>query len=273
MDYFWLSVAAAVAGAINSVAGGGTLVTFPTLLWALGGGVNAQAAVLANTTSTVALWPGSLGGMWGYRREFLGTERWLRLLLLPSLVGGSLGAWLLVTLPAESFKRLVPWLILTATLLFLLQPWIARRTGIGRPHEAPSLAVTGAIIGFQFLVAVYGGYFGAGIGILMLSALAMTGLGDIHRMNALKTLFGTAINGLAVVIFVLDGQVAWKYVVPMALASILGGFLGAAGARRLNRNLVRLVVVAIGLSLAAYYFWRTYGTAAGPAAVESRQPE
>lgn len=259
MDYFWLCLAAAAAGAINSVAGGGTLVTFPTLMWALGGLTNAQAAVLANTTSTVALWPGSLGGMWGYRREFAGTGYWLRLLLLPSLLGGCLGAWLLVSLPAESFKLAVPWLILTATLLFLLQPWMARVTGIGQPHAPPSPTVIVAIIIFQFLVAVYGGYFGAGIGILMLSALALTGLGDIHRMNALKTLYATSINGLAVLIFCWRGQVEWKYVLPMAVAAIVGGFLGAAGARRLNRGLVRLIVIATGLSLSTYYFFRYYG--------------
>jgi uncharacterized membrane protein YfcA len=258
MDYVWLCLSAAVAGAINSIAGGGTLVTFPTLVWALGG--TAEAAVLANTTSTVALWPGSLGGMWGYRREFAGTKRWMQLLLAPSLIGGIVGALLLVTMPAESFKRLVPWLILTATLLFLLQPSIARWMDIGHAHAEPKPMTTLGIVGFQFLVSIYGGYFGAGIGILMLSALAMTGLGDIHRMNALKTLFGTLINGAAVAIFVC-GNVEWKYVAPMAVASILGGFAGAAGARQLNRTVVRSIVIAIGLILSTYYFVRIYGLA------------
>jgi uncharacterized membrane protein YfcA len=260
MDYFWLCLAAALAGAINSVAGGGTLVTFPTLVWALvaSGYDEAKAAVWANTTSTVALLPGSIGGMWGYRREFAGTARWIRLLLVPSLVGGIVGSILLVTMPAESFRRLVPWLILTATVLFLSQPWIAKRTGIGQPHAEPTTAVQSGIVLFQFLVAVYGGYFGAGIGILMLSALAMMGLGDIHRMNALKTLFGTCINGIAVAVFVSRGEVEWKYVAPMAAASVLGGFAGAAGARRLNRNVVRSVVIAIGLVLSTYYFVSIY---------------
>jgi uncharacterized membrane protein YfcA len=258
MDYVWLCLAAALAGAINSVAGGGTLVTFPMLMLVLGRSLpDEQAAVLANTTSTVALWPGSLGGMWGYRREFAGTGRWMRWLLAPSLVGGIIGAVLLVTLPAESFKLLVPWLILTATLLFLSQPSIARWMDIGHAHAEPSPSTKVAIIAFQFFVAIYGGYFGAGIGILMLSALAMTGLGDIHRMNALKTLFGTLINGAAVAVFVC-GKIEWRYVAPMAVASILGGFVGAASARRLDRNLVRSIVVAIGLVLSTYYFVRIY---------------
>jgi len=262
MNYFWLCLAAAIAGAINSVAGGGTLVSFPILVWVLAQSESPdKAAVLANTTSTVALWPGSVGAMWGYQREFQGTGHWMRLLLAPSLVGGIIGAVLLVQLPPESFRRLVPWLILTATLLFLLQPWIARRTGIGQPHEQPTAAVTAAIVLFQFLVSIYGGYFGAGIGILMLSALAMTGLDDIHRMNALKTLFGTAINGIAVVVFVSRGEVEWRYVAPMAVASVVGGFVGAASARRLDRNLVRNVVVAIGLVLSTYYFVRIYFSA------------
>jgi uncharacterized membrane protein YfcA len=261
MNYVWLCLAAAIAGAINSVAGGGTLISFPMLVWVLTQTESPdQAAVIANATSTVALWPGSLASMWGYRREFEGTGRWMRLLLAPSLIGGVIGAVLVITLPAESFRRLVPWLILTATLLFLSQPWIARRTGIGQPHEQPTAAVTGAIIAFQFLVAVYGGYFGAGIGILMLSSLAMTGLDDIHRMNALKTLFGTAINGIAVAVFIYGGKVDWQYVAPMAVASIVGGFLGAASARRLDRNLVRNVVVVIGLVLSTYYFVRIYLT-------------
>lgn len=256
MTDLWLCIASAVAGAINSVAGGGTLLTFPALDFALGG--SAEMAVVANATSTVALLPGSIGGMWGYRREFAGSGRWLRLLIVPSLLGGALGAWCLVALPKEAFQQLVPWLILTATTLFLLQPWIARRTGIGQPHAEPRPGALVAICAFQFLVAVYGGYFGAGIGILMLSALAMIGMSDIHRMNALKSLFGTCINGLAAALFIAQGQVNWRYALPMAAAAVVGGFGGAAVARRMNRNVVRGGVVAIGFALSSYYFVRTY---------------
>uniref|UniRef100_A0A7C2K105 Probable membrane transporter protein n=1 Tax=Schlesneria paludicola TaxID=360056 RepID=A0A7C2K105_9PLAN len=256
MEYVWLCLSAFAAGAVNSVAGGGTLLSFPTLVWVLGG--SAEAAVIANATSTVALLPGSVASMWGYRREFAGTSHWVRWLLPPSVAGGIAGALLLILLDPEAFRRLVPWLILSATLLFLLQPAIARWTGIGQPHKEPSRSTLLAIVAFQFGVAVYGGYFGAGIGILMLSALAMMGIGDIHRMNALKTLFGTGINLLAAAVFIVGGQVNWKFAAPMTLAAILGGFYGAHFARRLDRRLVRGLVIAIGFSLAAYYFTRVY---------------
>ena len=204
-DYVFLFLVAAVAGAINSVAGGGTLLTFPALCVALGRArpdlTPAMAAVWANATSTVALCPGSLAGMWGYREELRQTRQWIVVLIWPSLIGGYIGSKLVMVLPAETFKVLVPWLILTAALLFLLQPYIARWTGIGKPHAAASRGTMVGIICFQFLVAIYGGYFGAGIGILMLSSLALIGLSDIHQMNGLKTLLALAINGVSVAVF------------------------------------------------------------------------
>lgn len=251
-------MASVLAGAVNAVAGGGTLLTFPTLMWVLGGHVHPEAAVLANTTSTTALLPGSLGGMWGYRREFHGTQVWLWRLFPPSIIGGFLGAVLLVYLPATSFRRLVPWLILLATLLFFLQPAISRWLGLGEPHQQPRSSHVVLLIIYQFLVSVYGGYFGAGIGILMLSSLALTGLSSIHQMNALKTLFAATINALAVLVFIGRGQIAWLYVFPMALSSVIGGIIGAASARRLPKIWVRYLITAIGFSLTVYYFWR-YG--------------
>lgn len=253
LDYLSLCGAAAAGGAINSVAGGGTLLTFPALFAALG--ASDEASVIANATSTVALFPGSLAGMAGYRRELAEAPRWSLLLIVPSLIGGYFGSRLVIWLPSATFKMLVPWLILTAALLFWLQPWIARRIGIGRDHApATRRSIAGAIV-FQLFVALYGGYFGAGIGILMLSALAMMGLGDIHRMNALKTLLGSCINGVAVVVFIAGGKVNWPIATAMAAAAIAGGYLGAHFARRLDRNLVRRTVVAIGFMLAAYYFY------------------
>ena len=256
MPLFWLCLSAFAAGAVNSVAGGGTLLSFPTLVWVLGG--TAEAAVIANATSTVALLPGSLASMGGYRREFVGTGRWIRWLMAPSLAGGMVGSLLLVMLDPESFRRLVPWLILTATLLFLLQPTIAQWTGIGQAHSEPTRGMMLGIVAFQFLVAVYGGYFGAGIGILMLSALSMMGIGDIHQMNALKSLFGTGINLLAAIVFVISNQVEWRYAAPMTVAAILGGYFGAHFARRLDKRVVRAMVIAIGFTLATYYFARIY---------------
>lgn len=251
-----LCLVAAIGGAINSVAGGGTLLTFPALIAALGG--TAEAAVWANATSTVALFPGSLAGMAGYRRELLAARAWIKLLLWPSLLGGLIGSLLLMLLPAESFKKLIPWLLLTAATLFWLQPRLSRRLAAqsGQTTAQPQHVVLVAI--FQLLVGIYGGYFGAGIGILMLTALGMMGLHDIHQMNGLKTLFAAAINGVAVVVFITSGKVHWPFAIAMALAAIAGGYGGAHVARRLDRNLVRRAVILIGLLLGVYYLHKSY---------------
>src|SRR5487761_1164492 len=256
LDIISLCAVSAVAGAINSVAGGGTLLTFPDLFAALGG--SAEAAVIANATSTVALFPGSLAGMAGYRRELFAARLWARLLLLPSLSGGLIGSLLLIRLPAESFMALVPLLILTAALLFWLQPRIALATGLGKASDASGPRNLGMVTFFQFCVAIYGGYFGAGIGILMLTALSLMGLHDIHQMNGLKTLFGAAINGVAVVVFITSGKVNWPLSLWMALAATIGGYGGARVARRLDRNFVRRVVVLIGFALASYYLFQQW---------------
>ena len=252
----FLCTAAFFAGAINSVAGGGTLLTFPALTWILGS--SAAASVIANATSTVALFPGSIAATWGYRREMAGQGGWIMPLMIPSLIGSFIGTWLVVTQPAKIFQEMVPWLILAAAVLFMLQPAITKWTGIGKPHAHPSKQTMIGIIGFQFLIALYGGYFGAGIGILMLSSLALMGLGDIHRMNALKSLLASAINGMSVAMFVANGKVDWTYAVPMIAAGIAGGFVGASVSRKLDKNVVRWVVIAIGFGLATYYFTRVY---------------
>ncbi len=254
LNYASLCLAAVVAGAINSIAGGGTLLTFPALFAALG--ASAEASVIANATSTVALFPGSVASMAAYRDELRDTPRWTLLLVIPSVLGGYVGSRLVTTLPPETFRTLVPWLILTAASLFWLQPRIAVWFGVGRErHTATRQAIAGAM-SFQLLVAVYGGYFGAGIGILMLSALAMMGLGDIHRMNALKTLLGSCVNGIAVAVFIVNKKVNWQIAAAMAVAAIAGGYFGARAARKLDRNLVRRIVIGIGFFLAAYYFYR-----------------
>jgi uncharacterized membrane protein YfcA len=252
LTYALLGLAAFVAGAVNSLAGGGTLLTFPVLL-------SVQPPVLANATSTVALMPGSAAGAWGYRRELRGTRAWLLLLGPPSLAGGLVGALLLISLPEDYFDALIPWLLLTASLLFVFQPALGRfvlsHPEVGLPRPGVCLAV----VGFQFLVAVYGGYFGAGIGILMLTSLAFMGLGDIHRMNAVKTFLAACINGVSILVFVAGDRVAWHYGLSMALAGILGGFCGAHFGRRLPQAAVRWFVIAVGLALSAYYFARQAG--------------
>ncbi len=234
--------AAFLAGMINSIAGGGTLVSFPALIW-LG-----LPPVTANATSTVAIWPGSLGSMWGYRRELATAERWLLALILPSAVGGILGAILLRWTPPPTFARLVPWLILFATLLFMAQEPIQRRLKTTHTHS-----LAGAML-FQFFVALYGGYFGAGIGILMLAALSILGLTDIHQMNGLKNLFALSINGVAALYFIWAKMVYWPDVLIMALGAIAGGYGCAGLARRLGRTAVRRIVILIGFGMTISLF-------------------
>jgi uncharacterized membrane protein YfcA len=255
-DYALLCAAAVLAGAVNSIAGGGTLLTFPLLYAALGS--TATASVVANATNTVALVPAAVAALAGYRREIVEERFWATMLMGPSLLGGALGSLLVVTLPPESFQVAVPWLILAAAVLFALQPQIARWTGIGTRHARPSPRMVAGAVVFQLVVAVYGGYFGAGMGILMLAALAMIGVDDIHRMNAVKSLLGAVVNGTSVFVFVASGKIYWPYAVAMAVASSVGGYVGAHTARRVNRWLVRAAVVALGFLLAGYYFYREF---------------
>ena len=243
-------VAALVAGMINSVAGGGTLVTFPTLVWI------GRDPIIANVTSTVALWPGSLGGMLGFRRELGNSRRWMLLLAGPSICGGLLGAMLLLRTPSQHFAAIVPYLILFATTLFAVQePLMRRLQRHGGPLPPLSSAPlrtawwSGAAM-FQFLVALYGGYFGAGIGILMLAALGVLGFTDIHQMNGLKNFFAVCINLVAAAYFVVCGAVNWEDAIVMAAGAVAGGYGGAGLARRLGRPFVRRAVIAIGLAMA-----------------------
>ncbi len=258
-QYVLLCLSAVLAGAVNSVAGGGTLLTFPVLLAVLTHQMGSEklASVVANQTSTTALIPGIFAAAWGYRRQFVHHKQWLKWLLPPSMIGGLIGGWLVVAFP-DQFSALVPWLISVAALLFVLQPQIAKWTGIGQPHEHPHGATVAAIVIFQFFVAIYGGYFGAGIGILMLSSLGLMGLGDIHVMNGLKNCLAFSINTMALLIFITRGDIAWNLAVPMIFASIVGGFLGSTLAQKIDRQIVRRIVVVIGFSLATYYFWRQF---------------
>lgn len=237
---------------MNSIAGGGTLLTFPALI-ALG-----VPPINANATSTVALWPGSISSVWGYRALLRGARPWAVGFALPSLLGGGLGAWLLLRTPAERFSDIVPWLVLAATGLFMVQRrvmvWLARR----RPPSGEGLARDGDeiltsrwpppyILLYQFLVAVYGGYFGAGVGILMLAALGFMGLTNIHRMNGLKNWGGVCMNLVAAAIFTFSGLVNWPVALAMAIGAVAGGYLGSRTAQRVPQDLVRGSVVAIGL--------------------------
>jgi uncharacterized protein len=297
---FWkeavIAGAAFAAGLINSIAGGGTLVSFPALLW------TGRDPVLASATSTVALWPASLAGAYGFRREQKGGARLFLLFAAPSLAGGILGAVLLLRTPSHTFARLVPFLILFATLLLAVQEPLSRRlrgarskgrgagdeqvvvarsgtseigvnvlrgARVNRPSgadvderggdvhgEENSRAWWAGALVFQFFVGVYGGYFGAGIGILMLAALGLLGFTDIHRMNALKNLLALCINGVAALYFVASGAVIWADVLVMTLAAVAGGYSGARLAYRLGRRFVRLAVIAIGLAMSISLFFK-----------------
>ena len=247
--------AAFAAGLINSVAGGGTLVSFPTLLWI------GRDPIIANATNAVALWPGSLAGMVGFRRELAGSRRWMILLGAPSFAGGLVGAVLLLLTPSQTFSAIVPYLILFATLLFIAGEPINKRLRRSNIESADSSIDpgrawwTGAVI-FQFFVAVYGGYFGAGIGIMMLAALSLLGLSDIHRMNGLKNFFALSINGVAAAYFIWSGAVLWDDAIVMAAGAIAGGYGGAGLARKLGRSFVRRAVIVIGLAMALSLLFR-----------------
>ena len=236
-------LAAFAAGAINSVAGGGTLVSFPALV-GLG-----LPSITANATSTVAIWPGSFGGMLGFRRELRGMEPRMFALVVPSLIGGAVGAMLLKLTPTSVFDRLVPLLILFATCLFMAQDAVQRLLKIGSASTSGRGWFAG-VLAFQLAVGIYGGYFGAGLGIMMLAALSIIGLSDIHQMNGLKNLLALCINGVAALYFVWNGMVYWPDVVVMAVSAIAGGVGGAGLARRLGRLAVRRIVIAVGLVMA-----------------------
>jgi uncharacterized membrane protein YfcA len=240
--------AAFVAGAINSIAGGGTLVSFPTLIW-LG-----LPSVTANATSTVAIWPASVSSMFGYRRELSTAAPRMLVLVVPSLIGGIAGALLLRVTPTALFDALVPFLILFATLLFMAQEPIQRKLKAANAGAHTSTRWLAGAMLFQLFVALYGGYFGAGIGILMLAALSILGLSDIHQMNGLKNFFGGCINGIAAFYFIWARMVYWPFVVIMAMGAIVGGYSGAGLARRIGRTAVRRIVIAIGFAMAVSLF-------------------
>jgi uncharacterized membrane protein YfcA len=253
-----LFAAATGAGLMNALAGGGTILTFPALL------LLGESAIVANATSTVALLPGAAASLAGYRREVAPHRAWLRRLLLPSLLGGAAGSLLLLSTPEPLFARLAPRLILFATALFALQ-WLrgALRGGRGVSGSLAAGALAGgpplgaaAAFTAQLLISIYGGYSGAGIGILMLVVLGAMGLSDIHAMNGLKNFFGICINGVAAAIFVASGRVDWPAAAVMIAGAVAGGFAGARFGRFLGQNRARAAVVAIGLALALLLLFR-----------------
>lgn len=262
-----LVAAAFGAGVMNALAGGGTLLTFPALV------VLGLPGVVANATSTVALVPGAMASLYGYRREVETHREWLKTLLVPSLLGGALGSILLLATPEKSFARLAPLLVLFATVLFMVQGLVSRRLARAAPPPAAGgdAPVPADSIGspssrrrwvvatlLQLAVAVYGGYFGAGIGILMLALLGFLGISDIHAANGLKNFFGACINGVAAGYFLFQGAVVWPLALLLSGGAILGGYCGARLARTIGRAHARRAVIAIGLLATALLFVQSY---------------
>ena len=247
-----LLASAAAAGAVNAIAGGGTLLTFPTLL------LMGTPPVVANATSTLALVIGTAGSIFGYRRQVAAVRPWLRSFVPVSLAGGLLGSALLTHSSPEVFARLVPFLILFATVLFLSQGAFRR---LAKAGSAPAEAGRGlwVAVAFQFAVAVYGGYFGAGIGILMLASLGFLGLGDIHEMNALKNILGSLINLVAATWFVASGLIDWPKAAIMTVGALAGYFAGAHFSQRIPQQRVRVLITVIGFGMSAATFWKQFG--------------
>jgi uncharacterized membrane protein YfcA len=253
MHLLLLIVAAFAAGFINSIAGGGTLLTFPSLL------AVHVTPVAANATSTVALVPGSLASFWGYRRSGSGGRGDTLWFAVPSLLGGAVGALLLVKSGDRVFSRLVPWLLFGAVGLFMAQEplrrWSARRSLAPR-SEPRSLRLRVGVAAVQFLIAIYGGFFGAGIGILMLATMGFMGQSDIHQMNRLKNISAVAINGVAGITFALSGQVRWSLALIMMVSAVTGGYLSAGVAQRVGPVWARRAIVVIGIAIAVYTLLR-----------------
>ena len=242
------------AGLMNAIAGGGTIVTFPALIFA---GIS---SIDANATSTVALLPGTLAGIVGYRSNLPAMRKWIRFFVPVSVLGGLLGGILLTVTPTTLFDRLVPFLILFATVLFTshaLFVRIFRSKTILATQDISSGAMAVALIS-QFVVAVYGGYFGAGIGILMLATLSIMGFADIHEMNVLKNVIGFLINAVAAAYFVFVDLVDWKAAVIVALGSMAGGYSGAHFAQRISQRTVRHLITAVGLFITAVMFYKQF---------------
>lgn len=247
-----LAAGACLAGMMNAIAGGGTIITFPLLI-AFG-----MPAIQANATSTLALLVGIGGSLYGYRSTLRTVRPWIKRFSPVSIVGGLLGAWLLTRTSEQFFSHLVPYLILFATVLFLLSNFLRRLTGFdGNAPVIHSAHVTAAII-VQFGVAIYGGYFGAGIGILMLATLGLIGHSNIYEMNTIKTVLGALINVVAALYFVWAGLVIWPQMLVMTIGAAIGYYGGSTFSTRIPQGQVRILIVLIGLFLSGLFFWRQF---------------
>jgi hypothetical protein len=254
VDIVLLFVTAVLAGAINAVAGGGSFLTFPALVFV---GID---PITANATNTVVLWPGAVASTGAYRRELASERRIVIVLSIVSLVGGLIGALLLLAFRAyeEAFSALVPWLLLVATLLFgfggRLTQWVRSHIDL-RESSMTALVVASTL---HLIISIYGGFFGGGMGVLMLAAFSLIGMENIHVMNALKSLVSVLIKGIAVVAFVVAQAVVWPAALLMIVGAILGGYWGADIARRFPPATIKRVVLWMAIVITILFFYTTY---------------
>jgi uncharacterized membrane protein YfcA len=247
----FLFVAGVLGGALNAVAGGGSFIAFPALLF------TGVPPIPANATNTIALWTGVTASGGAFRQKLDTPRRVMVPLLVTSFIGGIAGAILLLKTPAHTFMKVLPWLMLGATLLFVFGKRLAGNRGSSVGRNATNSAIVGASI-FELFVAIYGGYFGGGVGIVNLAMLAAVGMTDIHEMNALKSVLGMAINGVAVIVFIVKGAVYWPQAIVMIAGAIVGGYFGAHYSMKLPQNWVRWSVILTGAGMTVYFFIKAY---------------
>jgi len=246
--------AALVAGVANAIAGGGSFITFPSLLF------TGMLPVNANATNTVAVWPGILASTSAYRKSLnLPLLSRVAPLIIVTLLGSVAGALLLLHTPQMTFMKMVPWLLLSGTILFAFGARITRWVNRRHPDHGPSGVTVAGVSFVQLLVGVYIGYYGAGVGFIILPLLSIMGIENIHSMNGLRTLLATCGNAVAVVLFILARAVVWPQALVMMVGAILGGYAGAHWAQKLKQKTMRYVVIAIGSGMTAYFFWKTRG--------------
>ncbi len=254
-DALLVGAGAFAAGAMNAMAGGGTFFSFPAMLAA---GV---PPVMANASNTVALWPASIASGWAYRREAMRHGRWAALLAVISVLGGLIGGLLLLAVSNETFSKLVPWLLLTATTLFAFAPQVSKLIAWMKGHmKIASSDQPGSKGGalFQLVVAVYGGFFGAGMGILTLAALSIQGFEDAQEINALKNLTSAMNYTVAALTFVIAGAISWPHTLVALVTAAVGGYVGASLARKLPNLWLKRLVIGVGAVLTVLYFLKTY---------------
>jgi uncharacterized protein len=252
LPWLLLLLAGMMAGALNGVAGGGSFISFPALIF------SGLPPINANATNNTGTWVGYLASLYAYRQDWGARSPQLWRLVCLSLAGGVIGSLLLLKTPQTVFAKLVPYLLLTATALFALNPWLKQRL---QRHPQPmrrSKSARAGLLLLQLAIAIYGGFFGGGVGILLLALFGLMGMEDIHAMNALKTLLSTCINGIAMLTFVVSGAVFWPHAIAMGMGTLLGGYWGVYYVRKVDPIWVRRFVILVGLGMTVYFFRKPY---------------